>query len=135
ESGYGRDALFEVVDFWYRERHVVSADARRALTDVDQAIFVAIDERPEKHAPDDAEDRRVGADAQCERDDDCCGEALGASESAQSEPNVLREYACHVEPAIAPDISNRIARQPHVPELFPPRAPSRRGILAGLKPL
>ena len=57
----------------------------RALADVDQAIFVAIDERPQQHAADDAEDRGVGADAERERHDDGGGQALGAQQRAQGE--------------------------------------------------
>ena len=88
EGADGRDARLEVVDFRHRERHVLGADARRALADVDQAIFVAIDERAEQHAADDAEDRGVGADAERERDDDGGGQALGAQQRAQGEPDV-----------------------------------------------
>ena len=54
---------------------VADAERGRALADVDQAIFVAIDERTEQHAADDAEDRGVGADAERERHDD--GERRG----------------------------------------------------------
>ena len=39
----------------------------RALTDVDQPLLVAVDQRPQQHAADDAEDRGVGADAQRQR--------------------------------------------------------------------
>ena len=55
-------------------------DARRALADVDQPRFVPIDERPQEHALDDAEHRRVGADAQREGHDDGQRQPFGASE-------------------------------------------------------
>ena len=55
----------------------------RALTDVDQPILVAVDERPQQHAADDAEDRGVGADAKGERDDDGDGESLDPGQRAQ----------------------------------------------------
>ena len=88
EGADGGDARLEVVDFRHRERRVLGADAGRALADVDQAIFVAIDERAQEHAADDAEDRGVGADAERERDDDGGGEALGAQQRAQGEADV-----------------------------------------------
>ena len=50
----------------------------RALPDVDQPVLVAVDERPQQHAADDAEDGGVGADAERQRQDDGEGEALGA---------------------------------------------------------
>ena len=70
-----------------------AAEAGRALTDVDQPILVAIDQRPQQHAADDAEDRGVGADAERERDDDGGGEAFGAQERAQADAHVLHEAA------------------------------------------
>ena len=42
--------------------------AERGLPDVDQPAFVAIDERAQQHAPDDAENRGVGADAERQRE-------------------------------------------------------------------
>ena len=81
----------------------VGAEAGRALADVDQAILIAIDERPEQHLADDAEDRGVGADAERERDGDGGGEALGAHAASAGRP------AC---PARAPSAaSNQRLRQ------------------------
>ena len=88
ESADGGDTRLDVVDLRHRERHVLGADSRSALADVDQAIFVAIDERTEQHAADDAEDRGVGADAERERHHDGGGQALGTQERAQGEPDV-----------------------------------------------
>ena len=82
---------------------------RRALADVDQAILVAVDERPQQHAADDAEDRGVGADAERERHHDGRGESLGAQQRAQRDAHVLRERGGRVEPAAAPDAPHRIA--------------------------
>ena len=48
----------------------------RALADVDEPVFVAIDERPQEDAADDAEDGGVGADAERQRDDDGDGQTL-----------------------------------------------------------
>ena len=105
----GRGPRLEVVDLGHRERRVRDADARRALADVDQAILAAIDERPQQHAADDAEDRGVGADAERQRHDNRGGESLGASERAQADAHVLPKGNDGVEPAAVPDAraSNR----------------------------
>ena len=68
------DARAQVADLRDREVGVLGADAVRALADVDQAILVAVDERPQQHAADDAEDRGVGADAEGEGEDDRDGQ-------------------------------------------------------------
>ena len=82
---------FEVIDFRDREGQVLGADAQGGLADVDQPIRFSIDERTEQHAPDDAENRRVGADAQGERHDHRGGQGLGAEERAQGEPGISPE--------------------------------------------
>ena len=70
------DTRLQVPELRNRELGVLDADAGRALTDVDQAVLVAVDERPQQHAPDDAEDRGIGADAKRQRHDDGEGQAL-----------------------------------------------------------
>ena len=113
----------------------VGAEAGRALADVDQPIFVAIDERPQQHAADDAEDGGVGADAERERDDDGEREALGAQQRAQRDAHVLSKRLGRVEPAAAPDAPHRLARQRDVAEL-PQRGETRGvGILAAIDAL
>src|SRR5204863_8772590 len=82
------DARLEVVDLRHRERPVGDARTRRALADVDQTILVAIDQRTEEDAADDAEDRGVGADAERERYDDGCGQSLGTQQRAERKPDV-----------------------------------------------
>ena len=72
------DPRLEIVDLRDRERHVVGAEAGSTLADVDQAIGVAINERPQEHLANDAEDRRVGADAEGKCDDDGRGQTLRA---------------------------------------------------------
>ena len=134
ERADGGDARLDVVDFRHGERRVLGADARRALTDVDQAIFVAIDERAEEHAADDAEDRGVGADAEGERHHDGGGQALGAQKSAQGEPDVPDEGLGRVDPARAPDASHRIARERDVAEFLQRRQARGGRILAALDP-
>ena len=88
----------------------VGADPRRALADVEQAIFVAIDERTKEHAADDAEDRGIGADAERERDHDGGGQSLRAQQRAQ------RRAACRSR-----------ARQPRRTSGCTRRAASLRG--------
>ena len=51
-------------------------DAGRALPQVDEVLFVLVDQRPEQHPADDAEDGGVGANAQRQRQDDRDGEAF-----------------------------------------------------------
>ena len=82
------DARLQVADFRHREVRVLDADAARALADVDQAVFVAVDERPQEHAPDDAEDGGVGADAERQGEDDGDGQALDPGQRPQRKPEV-----------------------------------------------
>ena len=113
---------------------VRGADARRALADVDEAIFVAIDQRTQQHAADDAEDGGVGADAERERHDDGGGQALGAQEGAQADSHVLPEGRGRVEPAAVPDAPHRVADRRDVAEFPQRRQPRGFGILAALDP-
>ena len=75
ESGDGFHPRLQVAQLRHREVGVLDADALGRLADVDQAVLVAVDQRPQQHAADDAEDRRVRADPQRQRHDD--GEASG----------------------------------------------------------
>ena len=83
----------QVAELRDRKVGVLDADAARALADVDQAIFVAVDERPQQHAADDAEDRRVGADAERQGDDDGDGQALDPGQRPQRKPEVGHQAA------------------------------------------
>ena len=69
EVGERGDPGPQVLDLRDREHDAVAAQALGALADVDQPILVAVDERPQQHTPDDAENRGVGADAQGQGDD------------------------------------------------------------------
>src|ERR1700722_903414 len=82
---------FDVDNFGDGEIGVVYADAHGGLADVDDAIFVAIIERAEQHAANDAKDGGVGADAERERDDDGDREAFAAPEGAGGEFEVGEE--------------------------------------------
>ncbi len=132
EGADGRDARLEVVDFGHRERRVLRAKSRRALANVDQSIFIAIDERAEKHASNDAEDRGVGADAESERDHDGGRQALRTAEGAQGNSHVASERRGRVEPAAVPDAPHRVADRRGVSQ-FPQRGQaSGFGILAAI---
>ena len=113
----------QVVDLGDRERGVRCADARGALTDVDQPVLVAIDQRPQQHAAHHAEDGGVGADAERKRNDDRCGETLGTQQGAEPDPHVLGERRHGIDPAGVPDAAHRIANARDVAEL--PSAASR----------
>jgi hypothetical protein len=59
------------------EGGVVGPDPIRALADVDQAVLVAVGERPQQHAAHEAEHRGIGADAERQRHDDGEGQPFG----------------------------------------------------------
>ena len=65
-----------------------SAGSVDRLPQVDQPIAVTVGQRLEQHAADDAEDRRVGADAERQRDHDHGGERGAVSQRAQGVPDV-----------------------------------------------
>ena len=57
----------------------------RALTDIDQAVLIAVDQRPQEHAPDDAEDRGIRADPERQGQDDGDGQALDPGQRSERE--------------------------------------------------
>ena len=61
------------------------------VAQVDEPVAVAVGQRLEQHAADDAEDRRVGADAERQREDDDGGEAGAVSQRAQRVPEIGRD--------------------------------------------
>src|SRR5579885_2863675 len=79
------DACLEVLDFRDGEGGVVAADAAGALANVDETILVAIDERPEKHAANHAEDGGVSADAKGEGENNGDRTTLAAPKRADGE--------------------------------------------------
>ncbi len=70
KGGQRLDLRPKIPDFRDRELGVLGSDPARALTDVNQTIFILVDQRPEEHSPDDAEDGRIGTDAQRQGEDD-----------------------------------------------------------------
>ena len=64
--------------------HVLAAGSVHRLPQVDQAVAVAVRQRLEQHAADDAEDRGVGADAEREGEHDDRGERRRFRRSART---------------------------------------------------
>src|SRR4029453_18050386 len=60
KSGDGPALRFEIGDLGYGESGVGRPKTWCALTNVDELVLVAIDERAQQHTTDDAEDRGVG---------------------------------------------------------------------------
>jgi hypothetical protein len=56
---------------------------------VDEAVFVGIDERAKKDAAHEAEDRGVGADAEGKGSDNRESQAFGAAERAYGDSQIL----------------------------------------------
>ena len=77
-----------------------------ALMEHDQLAAVAVGQRSQQHAVDDAEDGGVGADAQRHGEDDDQREAGAAAQVAQAVANVLRGR--FEEPATASDRGRRL---------------------------
>ena len=117
------------------EKVVFDAPGPAALwLDVNKPILAAVDERPQQHAADHAEDCGVGADAERERDHDRGGQALGAQERSQADPHVLRKRVGHVEPAAVPHAPHFLAQVRHVAELPQRREAGGLRILAAVDP-
>src|SRR5262245_20848636 len=63
------DPSLQVLNFQNRPRIVFGTCARRALPDINQPVFIAIDQGLDEHAPHEGENGGVGANAECQRDD------------------------------------------------------------------
>src|SRR5262249_24319004 len=95
-SGYRRHALerfgvVAIVRITDRRDRGFQIDLRIIMVDHYQRRGVLIRQRPEEHRIDDAEDRRVGADAQRQRDDCDDGEPWFTHQRAKPETQVLPE--------------------------------------------
>ena len=82
----------EVANLRDREVGVLRADAAGRLTDVDEAVLVAVGERPQQHAADDAENGGVGADAERERQDDGEGQSLDPDQGPRRVPEICDKF-------------------------------------------
>ena len=91
ERAQSLDARAQILNFGHGKRSVVGADATRTLADVDQAILVAIDKRPQQHAAHHAKDGGVSADAQRQREHHGDRKPLDARERADREFQVAQE--------------------------------------------
>ena len=81
----------KIEDLGDRERRVLVVAAGRALADVDQPAFVAIDQRTQQHAANDAENRRVGADSQRERQHHGSRQSLGTGQRTERELELVEK--------------------------------------------
>ena len=104
ESGDGFHSRLQVAELRHREVGVLDADALGRLADIDQAVLVAVDQGPQQHAADDAEDGRVRANPQRQRHDDGEGQALGSGERPKGELEVSQERH---EPVVQPAAGGR----------------------------
>ena len=89
------DARAQVLDLRHREDRVLDPPAGRALADIDEPIFIAIDQRPQENPADDAEDGGIGADAERQGDDHCDGQPLDPGERPESKANIGDEAHNH----------------------------------------
>ena len=101
-------AAFEVSQFGDGERRVFFTQAGSTLADVDQPVFAAIHEGFEQHAAHQREDGRVRADAQSQRQDDDCGETLGAAERMESNSQITQKRHCSSLPNLKVTIALRV---------------------------
>ena len=85
-----------VVQLGDRDAEILLPRKRRLVLNQHEAITIRVRERFEQHAVDDAEDRRVGADAQAEGDDRDGGEARALAKRSRAVFQVLHEV---LEPA------------------------------------
>ena len=87
----GVDAGFNVLDFWNREGGVFVAQARRALADVNETVFVSIHERLEEYAAHKGKDGGVGADTERQRQDDNGRETFGAHQRTECNSQIPKK--------------------------------------------
>ncbi len=81
----------QILDFGHGECCVLVAYARCALPDINQPVFVAVDERLEQHAAHQREDCGVGADPQRQRQHHRDCKPFGASERPERNSQVVNE--------------------------------------------
>jgi hypothetical protein len=85
-------ALAEVENLGDREQDVLAAGTVDRLPQIDQPVSIAMRKRPQENAADDAEDRRVGANAESEGQDHGQHEAGGAGETANGVAEVRNDH-------------------------------------------
>ena len=103
EVAHGFEAVVERDEFSFRNRHLgfVGPEAH-------DAIGVGIGQRPQQHRIDDAEDRGVRADAECERQHREGRERTRASHGAEGVAHVLCElFERHPPPGVAAGLAQQ----------------------------
>src|SRR5882762_4737643 len=85
------DAYAQILNFRHGEGDFPWADAGSALADVNEALLVAINERPKEHAAHQAEDSGVGADAQRQREHHGGCQSFAARQRPHSKSQVFHE--------------------------------------------
>ncbi len=101
ERGQSSQAGTQVLDFRHREVGVFVSLSGGALADVDQVIFVSVDQRAQQHRPHQAEHRGVGSDSQGQGEHNRHRQPFGARQGtgadfqfAQKRRNVF-DHAVH----------------------------------------
>ena len=85
------DASAQVLNFRHGEWDFPGADTRRALFNINEALLVAVDERPKQHAANQAEDGGVGADAECQREHHGDRKPFGSRERTECHSQIVKE--------------------------------------------
>ena len=91
ERAQGFHAGAQILDFGHGEGCVFVADSRGALTDIDQPVLVAVDERFEEHSAHQREDGGVGADAKRQRQHHRERQPFGSSQRAECNSQIVNE--------------------------------------------
>jgi hypothetical protein len=112
ERRQGFNLALQVAQLRNRELHVVDPNAGCALAQVNQSILVAIDQRAQQNALNHAKNRRIGADAQCQRDDDGDGQPFHAAERTNGEAEVGEEAHTLTSKLTTPDRHDRAQNLP-----------------------
>src|SRR5262249_16903751 len=85
------DAGPEVLNLRHGPCDVLVSDARRALADIDQPVFIAVDQWFQEHSAHEGEHRSVSADAEGERHDHGEGQPLGAPERVGGHSQITKK--------------------------------------------
>ena len=102
-------------------RRSLSGNLQATSCDGHQFIGIAVGERPHQHAMDDGEDRRVGANANRQRQDRNRSETRLATEHAQRVSEIPDQF---FEDRHAPHLPVRLVQVSSIPQLEPRRATS-----------
>jgi hypothetical protein len=79
------DARAQILDFRHGKSSVLGSDAAGALGDINQPVFIAVDQGTQQHAANQGKNGRVGSNSQRQREDDRRRKAFGASQRADGE--------------------------------------------------